>query len=320
VPIRSTFVSAYGSVSEGFKSDRMKMCVLWFDEILFEDLGRISRERFLASLPGFDSLTARDQSYLLEAVTPVTERVKFHWSEIRMNGLGEGYPRWGDNFENYNYPEPETPEQFAHNVLLRKIEMEKGVDRFSDGWDMQQAEGRARAAISAINVWRTINEEIPCILQARSDEEEALGVVRSFGRKEEPSSPFTLLQAAVPSLAHLDWRSVAEMRRTSKFSSLRDKMEQIYSASEQDLAAALQSLRQAENSAIEEIVERSRPAPGTALVEGVLGNLPLPGINPFGIVLALKAFTKEAQKADLFEWYYMLRNLRHRDQAIGTTR
>src|ERR1019366_298110 len=126
---------------------------------------------------------------------------------------------------------PETPEQLAHNVLLRKIEMEKGVNRFTNGYDVEQAEGRARAAIDAINVWRTINEEVPCILQARSEEAEALGVIRSFERKEELSSPFTLLQAAVPSLAHLDWRSIVEMRRTSKFSSLRDKMEQIHSAS-----------------------------------------------------------------------------------------
>ena len=89
-------------------------------------------------------------------------------------------------------------------------------------------------------------------------------------------------------------------------------MEQIYSSSGEDLTTALGLLRQAEHDAVEEIVERSRPAPGAALVEGVLGNLPIPLVNPFSIALALKAFAKEAKKADQFEWFYMLRDLREK--------
>ena len=286
------------------------MCVLWFDEILFEDFGRINRENFLASIPEVSSLSAVEHSCLLEAVTPVRERVKLDWQERFRKDIGRGYPRWGDKLKNYDFPEPETPAELAHNILLRKIEMEFGVNRFAEGYDIEQAEGRARFAVDSIDLWKAINDEIPCILQARSDEADVMNVFRSFDRKEELSSSFTLFQAVVPSLRHLSWKSVIDMRRKNKFNPFREKLERVFRSAEEDLTVSLQSLREAEKEVVEEIVERSRPAPGMALIEGVLGNLPTPGINPFSIVFSLKAFARAVQNSERFEWFYMMRDLR----------
>lgn len=308
---RTTFVSCYGAASESFRADRLKLAFLWFDEILFEDIGDTTREGFLARLPEYDTLSEREKGYLLEAVTPVKERVRLDWQRRAIDTLGEGYPRWGENLENYDFPEPETSEQFAHNALLRKIEGELGVDRFVDGYDIQQAEGRARSAVDAVRVWQLVTENVPCVMQALRDEGDALQAMRSFDRQKDESSPFTLLTTAVPSLLHLSWKNVVELKRKETFGQLRKKMEAIYDASERDMTSALSSLREAERQTTEEIVDRSRPAPGKALIEGVAGNIPVPG-NFLSIVLSLKAFITEANKAERYEWFYMLRDLREK--------
>lgn len=312
----STFVSAFGSQSENFKNDRMKLCFLWFDEILFEDLGRITREGFLASIAGFDALPFRERRLLTGAVSPISERVKIDWmadfKDPQRLLERHGYPRWGEQQERYDYPDPETPEQAAHNALLRKIEAEHGVARFEDGFDIMQAEGRAGAAINAIAVWREVSEQLPCVLQARRDEQDAMAVMNAFGRTDPPPTPFTLFQATIPSLAHLPWKEVATLKANGTFETLRSKLEGFYAVRAGDLTRALADLKAAEERATDEILNLSRPRPGKALVEGILSNIPFPGPNPLSIIISLKGFMAEAKKEEQFEWLYMLRDLREK--------
>ena len=312
----STFVSAHGMVSESFKTDRLKLCFLWFDEILFEDLGRISREKFLEGVEGFEGFTPNQKGVFLETIAPVSERVKIDWradykDQARLIER-HGYPRWGKNHEKYDYPNPETPEQAAHNALLRKIEAEHGVARFDDGYDIEQAEGRAGSAVGAVRRWREISEQRPCVFQARKDEQDAMSAMSSFNRSENLQTPFTLFEATIPSLAHLAWGDIATLKVNDTFRSLRSKFEDVYSAKEGELSAAVSALKEAEAQATDAVLDLSRPRPGKAMIEGVLSNLPFAGINPFSIIISLKGFFSEVQKADQFDWLYMLRDLREK--------
>ena len=312
----STFVSSYGMVSESFKTDRLKLCFLWFDEILFEDLGRISREKFLEGIEGFEGFTSRQKGIFLETVSPVSECVEIDWmadfkDQARLMER-HGFPRWGANHENYDYPAPETPEQAAHNALLRKIEAEHGVARFDDGYDIQQAEGRAGSAVNAVRRWREIAEQRPCVFQARRDEQDAMSVMSSFGRIENIQTPFTLFEATIPSLAHLEWTDIATLKINDTFRSLRSKFQDVYSANDGQLGAAVLALKEAEAQATDAIIDMSRPRPGKAMIEGILSNLPFPSVNPFSIFISLKGFFSEVQKADHHDWFYMLRDLREK--------
>ncbi len=137
-------------------------------------------------------------------------------------------------------------------------------------------------------------------------------VMSSFGRTDNLQTPFTLFEATIPSLAHLAWGDIANLKINDTFRSLRSKFEDVYSANEGQLSAALAALKEAEAEASDAIFEMSRPRPGKAMIEGVLSNLPFPSINPFSIILSLKAFCLEVQKADRFDWLYMLRDLREK--------
>ncbi len=256
----------------------MKLCFLWFDEILFEDLGRISREQFLKGLEGFEELPFREQGLLLEAVTPVSERIKIDWmadfkDEERLLKRHR-YPRWGEQGENYDYPEPETPEQAAHNALLRKIEAEHAVNRFTDGYDIMQAEGRAGAAVGAVSFWRQLSGQLPCVFQARRDEQDAIASMNAFTWTGPLPIPFTLFQATVPSLAHLSWKEVTALKARDTFSSLRSKLEDLYAAAHGDLSRAVSDLKAAEERATGEILEIHLPKPGKAFAEGILSICP----------------------------------------------
>ena len=119
---QSTLISFDAFAVGHFRNARMKLCFLWFDEIVFEDIGLHNREAFLSGIDGFSALEQRRKSLLLEAVSPLSERLRIDWKANRLERMHRGYPRWGPDYRNYDYREPETADQFAHNALLRKIE------------------------------------------------------------------------------------------------------------------------------------------------------------------------------------------------------
>jgi len=139
-----------------------------------------------------------------------------------------------------------------------------------------------------------------------------MSAMNSFGQTENLQTPFTLFEATIPSLTHLAWGDIATLKIEDTFRSLRSKFEDVYSANEGQLSAAVSALKEAEAQATDAIIDLSRPRPGKAMIEGILGSLPLGVVNPFSIIISLKSFFSELQKEDHFNWLYMLRDLREK--------
>ena len=128
-----------------FRSDHLKLCFLWYDEVLFDYIGTFDEARFFDKLLG--DVPVRDRREITDVVIPLARRLDSAVIGNVLVRLPSGYPRWGNDYANYDYPEPADAFEFAHNALLRRIESDQGVTRFVNGYDIQQAEGRARGAV-----------------------------------------------------------------------------------------------------------------------------------------------------------------------------
>lgn len=306
----TTFIGSFRLIRDSFREDRLKLCYLWFQELIFEDAMPWSGRGYLTKLEGWDQLHSRDRGALQDALSPLSDRVPAS-VEARQKNMIRGYPRWVDDPSRYTYPEPETPEQFAHNALLEAFERERGVRRL-DGIEIEYAEGRARAATDIVLLWQEVNSVVPCTLQCTSDERLAIDAMTRFTALPDTEPAKVLFQSTIPSLRHLPWSEVVRLRSTGLFDVLREKMRSLTLAAEGDLDEAKRKLAHAEAEAVEEIVNRARPKIGSSLFEGIAGNipLPLPIPNPISIYSAIKTVIAQNRQDRDFGWLYMLRDLR----------
>jgi hypothetical protein len=285
------------------------MLFLWFDVILLESIGQYDKNRFIDSLIEHDPIN-RENHMIISDVVKTIDDVDKALAEVRRNEMLVGYPRWGKEYENYTYPEPKDPYEYAHNKLLAYIEKEKGVARF-DGYDIEQAEGRARVAVDAVRLWDRVNRALPCILQAGTDEKLALQAAQAFGRSDVGiTSEFGLFSVLVPSLEHVPWNSVVELKKSGSFSSLRRKIADVFKDAHGNFAQAQISFQRLEQETMSDIIERYRPRFATVALEALFSNLPGLPVNPFGLYTGAKSTLTEWQKRRNLSWFYVLRDLR----------
>lgn len=125
---------------DAFREDHLKLCFLWYDEILVEPLGQFDASKFIDEL--LEGETSRSITHAVsDVIRPLDEELRKEITGGLREEASRGYPRWGDNLENYTYPDPESATQFAHNELLAAIANEKGVDRFTDGYRFSSPKG-----------------------------------------------------------------------------------------------------------------------------------------------------------------------------------
>ncbi|WP_156124353.1 hypothetical protein [Achromobacter sp. RTa] len=221
---RALVSSITSSIDEDFRVNHLKLCFLWYEEILIETLGKFDERRFYAKLLGKESDNRKISHTLSDIIVPLEKRVQKDVIGDVLSRSGPGYPRWGDEYENYTYPEPENGEQFAHNQLLQHIANERGFERFEDGYDIEQAEGRARAAVDAVLLWERVNNELPCMLQTNGDEKLAMVSAQQFSAGENGSpNPFILFDTEIPCLESVSWEQIIQFRKNGSLKSLRDK-------------------------------------------------------------------------------------------------
>ena len=303
-------MSFVGVAANAEFDEQLKHLFLWFDEVIFEDIGKYDRKAFLERRIDFEGLKYLDRNLLTETFVPAREAVKLDWDGRFREGLFRGYPRWGAKKENYSYPDPQSPEEIAHNELLRKIEQEYGVSSFDDGYQIEQVEGRARVAVDAVSLWREINKLLPCVMNATPDEEAALSSFQKFHQRENAIFPTEIISGSLPNLSLLSWSELLEIKRNSSLAALKRKVKEIIEKSKVDVSSAKKDFASAERELCEEIIDRSRPKPGKALFEGLLGNTPMGIPNPFSIAFSWRTFSHEVAAEEKYGWVYLLRDIR----------
>ncbi len=302
-------VSFMTGLEETFRTDHLKLCCLWYDEVLFETLREDDEKNLIQRLVENEENASRTAEELSDAIVPLRARVRHDLLGDVKEPL-RGYPRWGKQQEHYDYPEPEDAEQYAHNQLLRFIEAEHGVPEFT-GWEVEQAEGRARVAVDAVLLWQRVNGELPCMLQARQDEKIAMTAVQEFQSKgSEPVSPIRLLEQAIPSLKEVSWDKVLKLRDSKGVNLLRDKIREAVEQAGTDLDRAKKILDDFERDAIEAIVEIGRPNVKKVAIESVLSNIPGALVNPYSVFAGGRDTLGAVKKQAEFGWLYLLRDIR----------
>lgn len=308
---RALVSSITSSIDKDFRTDHLKLCFLWYEEVLIETLGQFDERRFYENLLGNDASKKNISHTLSDIILPLEKRVDKDLISNVLDRNEIGYPRWGRECENYTYPEPENGEQFAHNQLLRYIANEHGLERFEDGYDIEQAEGRARIAVDAVLLWERVNSELPCMLQTNGDEKLAMLSAQQFtAGKALPSNPFTLFNTEIPSLRNVTWEQVIQFRKSGALKSLRDKFGKSLEAAGGDVNQAKVFFEQSELDAINSIVDISRPNTIRVAIESILANIPGLAINPFSVLFGLRDTAKSFKKDNEHGWLYLLRDIR----------
>lgn len=294
-----------------FRSDHLKLCLLWYDEIIIETIGDYDEKKFIDGLLQNEHPHRAVSHALSDVVRPLDKQLQEYITGGWRRQAERGYPRWGDDGENYTYPEPENAEQYAHNYLLGKIAQEYGVNRFDDGYDVEQAEGRARIAVDAVTLWEGVNTELPCMLQANQDEKAAMTAAKQFSSGSGiQDAPFSLFEIAIPSLLDVTWREVVQFRTNGSLKSLRDKIAQSVSIAGTDLEAAKSLFDWSEQEAIEAMLESARPRVKRVAIESILANLPGMAVNPFSIFFGIRDTASAHQKNQENGWLYLLRDIK----------
>jgi hypothetical protein len=305
-------VSHLTSVTDkDFRSDHLKLCLLWYDEIIIETIGDYDEKRFIGGLLQSEHPHRTVSHALSDVIRPLDKQLQEHITGGWRQQAQRGYPRWGDDDENYTYPEPENTEQYAHNYLLEKIAQEHGVSRFNDGYDVEQAEGRARIAVDAVTLWEGVNAELPCMLQANQDEKAAMTAAKQFlsGQSIQDAS-FSLFEIAIPSLLDVTWNEVVQFRKNGSLKSLRDKIAQSVASAGADLEAAKSLFDRSEQEAIDAMLESARPRVKRVAIESILANLPGMAVNPFSLFFGIRDTAAAHKKNQENGWLYLLRDIK----------
>jgi hypothetical protein len=306
-------------MEEEFREDHLKLCFLWYDEVLIEYLTPDMEKRFLDRLVQAGDLDRSDVKVITDVVIPLTSRFsEREYRDLQNKLQSRGYPRWGKEYENYTYPRPENAEQFAHNKLLEKIELELGVAKLDDEY-VEHAEGRARVAVDAVGLWTVVNMEYPCMLQTTDDEKLALdSALMHVANSASLPTGLELLKLSVPAMRNVPWREVVKLKSHGTVPSLRRKLGEVMLAANRDVAAASAELQRLENEAMEEIIERFRPEFKTVLAETLWASIPTaPFPNPVNAFLHWRDVRRELKKANEFSWTYLLRDIRRVSQAAS---
>lgn len=299
-----TLVSNRNMFNQAFE-DHLKLCYLWYDEVLLENFGK-QYYNYIENL----NINNRDAAYLTDILIPLEKRVpKCLVEEYKNNVImaAKRYPRWKDDQKWYNtYRQPKNAEEYAHNAIIKNLENEYGMD----DEDYMYYEGTAASAIDNIKLWKMVNLEIPCILQADKYEKIAMEFLLFDKEDGNRNETFRLFEISIPSLVTVPWSKIVELRKNNDFSALRDKLEKIMRFTSGNLEDARKELNILENQAMENILDEFKPDIKNVALEIAVANIPISPVNPASIFLSGRDLIHEVIKKNKYDWFYLLRNIR----------
>jgi len=301
------------SLNIAFKDNHLKLCCLWFDEVLVDTLIRHDEmcSKLIGGLVEYESNAGAIAKKLSDVIVPLARRADRSVIGDRFQESSRGYPRWGERNRNYTYPEPETTQEYAHNHLLGLIEQEHGVQHFK-GWETEQAEGRARVAVDAVSLWERVNQSTSCMLQAGADEREAMIAMRTFrSGADTPVDPVRLLEVSIPSLTDVSWEKIVALNNSKDLDLLKTKMSEAAELAGSDFSRAQALLKRFEHDAIESILNFARPNVKKIAIESSIANIPMGLANPYSLYVAARDTASTTRRHAEVGWLYMLRDICH---------
>lgn len=304
-----TFFSVFAISDKGIKNDYLKFCFLWYEEVLYESLGRVDVTNLVEE---FKLLNKKEFDILTDVIVPLEKKVPE--DIIYPNGKFDfkGFPRWGKEHQNYTYPEPKDAFEYTHNKLLKIVQKKWGITKPA-GIDVEHMEGAARAAYNAVCMWERINPYIPCILESTYMEKEAMIAISEYKSDSLNSlRPIEIFEMIIPELKKLSWEQVIRLKKESKINNLKDAMIRLTINSR---AETIQELKKEFDSLaaqlLDQIFEGSRPRTKKVAFESILSNLPgIPYVNPFSFYFGVRDIILENKKQKNVGWIYSLRDLK----------
>lgn len=202
-----------------FLNDHLKLCYLWYDEILVDNF-IFKYENVINEL----NLDEKDISNVTDIILPLEKRVSKYLIEEYKHYIvtTKYYPRWERNEKYYNtYRKPKNSDEYAHNAIINSLKRKYGMDYD----DFEHFEGKAMFTIGSIKLWNMINNEIPIVLQSNEYERIAIKSKLLFDKKYEKDekAPFRLFEMYIPSLENVPWAKIVEMKNNSNFFALQKK-------------------------------------------------------------------------------------------------
>lgn len=330
-----SLVSESALCEDFFQEDHLKLCFLWYDEILLENCLNLYTS-FIKKL----DLNKKEMLYLTDVLLPLEKRVSDDLiKEYRKyTFLNMTYPRWQRNGKVYNtYRHPQNSKEYAHNAIIKKMrQYDKRHDNLMYDEDLMLAEmfihiedllyneelrydealrsneGTARVAVNAIKLWEMVNCEITCTLQAGNYEKIAIEAALSFDKKSEnKNEAIRLFELSVPSLTTVPWSKIIKLRKNNNILSLRNKLKSITESIPGDLKSAKEELNLLEKQAMNDIFEEYRPDVKKVAIETLIGNIPIAPINPASVFFGGKNIICEWNNKNKYDWFYLLRDIRN---------
>ncbi len=304
-------VSHWASLGSEFSNDHLKLCFLWYDEVIIETIVPNEKGFFFSKYIDQSSFSKKELMVFTDIVLPLEERVPKNLLKDFYKSKEPGYPRWGKNCENYTYPNPMNAHQYAHNALIAHIQNEWGIKK-TDRHNVEHVEGAARVAVESVRLWDSINKDIPCMLQANNNEKIAMVAARRFNYNDTVEvEPFKLFERIVPSLATVPWGDIIRLKEKGDFDNLRKKVAEVISGSSCDINDAQHELSRLEEKATSEIIEKYRPNVNKITIESAISNIPcIPILNPVSAFFGARDIREEFRKAEELNWFYLLRDIK----------
>lgn len=300
-----TLISDLKLYDEKFISDHLKLCVLWYDEVLLEDIWGMNITDHLLGL------NKKDLFYLTDILLPLKSRVPISIiNDYKRNcAMLNYYPRWERDGKLYNtYLRPKTAHEYAYNRIINRLRKQYGYNDYI--YHMEFLEGHALATVKSVKLWEIVNLEIPCMLQTDEYGQIALNATMLYNNLETVEEAFTLFKLSVPDLTRVPWTKIIELRKKGGFSVLREKLGCILQDSSYNIKNAQRELHTIEQEAINEIIDEYKPKLKRVSIESLVGNIPMPFINPVSILLGAKNIKGEVDKKRKYSWFYLLRDIR----------
>lgn len=115
------------------------------------------------------------------------------------------------------------------------------------------------------------------------------------------------VEVGIPDVAKLTFGDIVALRRSEFLQSFRLKYAELSYANE------VQRLLDFYYATIEKLVDEVRPHTSKEIAKGILGNLPIPIVNPIGIATSVQDIWKSVKLKREFGWVYFVREMRSKN-------
>jgi len=298
--MRNDAVVTFGRVLEGFmNSGAGKLATLWFDQLHLE-LGTILNSGVIwmegGQTPDFEQwkrhVIASEEP---DAKDDVIDAIVTRWIPSPIDA-GDGL----------------LPRQFEEVIEAAATEEvdASAVTAHLHPIDRMKESHAARANLRRVlRSWLPVSQDVA--LLGDSLERAAMRRLSAFGGHASAHRTFCdVVVKQVPDLSTLTWKDIAELRHHAGFDAFRSKVLEldglIAQGAVRDAGVLCEHLFQ---EALVELAKQVRPNLTRCIIKGIIGNLPIPLINPAGLAFSVQDAITTARLGKRHAWTYFLIDL-----------